>query len=118
MAHDPVHLVQKRSEILSPSRNFNPLNLLNGSHPSMIEVRSIDDRRPLDHGYALDYVSKLNDLLDPSVNIAWVGRDINDDITVQLRDQSHMSRARMLWTNAQRERLCARVTSHSWFHRS
>jgi len=109
MAHNPVHLVKEGSEVLSSSRNLDILNLLDGSHPSMVEVGRVDDRRSLDDGYALDDISKLDNLLDAPMDIARVRGNINDDISVHLHDQPHVSRAGMLGTNAQRERLCSRV---------
>ena len=62
------------------------MQLFNGFHPCMVQVRRIDNRRPLDHGYATDYVSQLYYLLDSSVNIAWVWLSVDDDISVKLYD--------------------------------
>src|SRR5713226_6939725 len=113
MAHYPVHLVKETSEILSSSRNLDPLNLLDGSHPCMVEVRSINDRGSLDDRDAFDDISQLDDLLDTPVNITRVRGDVDDDIPVDLHDQPHVSRAGMLRTNTQRERLGSRVRSLS-----
>src|SRR5713226_9980446 len=113
MAHDPVHLVQKSPEVLPPLRNLDPLNLLDRPHPCMVEVGSINDRGSLDDRNTLDYVSELNDLLDPPVNIAGIRGNIDYDVSIHFHDQPHMSRAGMLRTNAQRERLSPRLRSLS-----
>src|SRR2546426_11503488 len=109
MAHNPVHLVKEGSEVLSSSRNLDTLNLLDGSHPSMVEVGRVDDGRSLDDRYALDDISKLDNLLDAPMDIARVRGNIDNDVSVHLDDQPHVSGARMLWTNAQRERLSTRI---------
>src|SRR2546422_11752145 len=99
MAHNPVHLVKEGSEVLSSSRNLDILNLLDGSHPSMVEVGRVDDRRSLDDGYALDDISKLDNLLDAHMDIPRVHGSINDDISVHIHTQPHESRPRQLGTN-------------------
>src|SRR5207302_10303238 len=91
VAHYPVHLVQESSEVLPPSRNLDPLNLLDRPHPCMIEIGSIDDRGSLDHRNTLDNISELNNLLDPSVNIAGVRGNVNNDVAIHLHDQPHVS---------------------------
>src|SRR5713101_5799722 len=111
MAHYPVHLVQEASEILSSSGDLDSLNLLDGSHPCMVEIGSVYDGGSLDDGYALDDVSELDDLLDASVDITWVRGNLDNDISVDLHDQPHVSGAGMLGTNAQRECLSSRVRS-------
>src|SRR6267143_3438223 len=111
MAHDPVHLVEESPEVLSPSRNLDPLNLFDRPYPCMVEVGSIDDRGSLDDGNTLDYVSELNDLLDPSVNVAGIGGNVDYDVSIHFHDQPHMSRPGVLRTNTQRERLSPRLRS-------
>src|SRR6267143_3262588 len=102
MAHYPVHLVQEGSEILSSSRDLNPLNLLDGSHPCMVEIGSVNDRGSLDDRDALDDISQLDDLLDTPVNITRIRGNVDDDISVDLHDKPHVPGAGMLRTNTQR----------------
>ena len=75
----------------------------------MVEVGSVDDRRSLDDRYALDDISELDNLLDTPVDITRVRCNIDNNVSVHLYDQPHVSGARMLGTNAQGERLSARV---------
>src|SRR4029077_8096836 len=84
MTHYPVHLVQESSEVLSSQRDFNSLNLLDRSHPRMVEVRSVNDRRSLNDGYALDDISKLNNLLDTPMDIARIRCNIDNNVSVHL----------------------------------
>jgi len=109
MTHYPVHLVQESSQVLSSQRDLDSLNLLDGSHPRMVEVGSVDDRRSLDDRNALDNISKLDNLLDASMHVARIRCNIDDNVSVHLHDQSHVSGARVLGTNAQREGLSSRV---------
>jgi hypothetical protein len=75
----------------------------------MVQVRRIDNRRALDYWYAADDVSQLDYLLDSTMNVARVWFSLEDDISVKLDDEPHMSRARMLGTNTEGERLSSRL---------
>src|SRR5437867_287065 len=93
VAHYPVHLVQETSEVLAPSRRFDPLQLFNRPDPRMIQVGSVYDRGPLDDWDASNDVSKLDNLLDATVNIARVGHGVDDDIAIKFDNESHVPRA-------------------------
>src|SRR3989304_8414824 len=96
MAHDPVHLVQQRTEVFSPWRRLHSLELFNRLDVGVVEVRRVYDCGAFDDRYAFDDVPDLADLFDSPVNIAGVGGNVDDDIAVQLNNQAHMAPARVL----------------------
>src|SRR3989475_10845516 len=93
VAHDPVHFIEDTSKVLAAGRRLDAFEFFNAPYPVMVQGRRVDNGWPLDHRYAANDVSQLDYLLDSTMNVARVRFSVDDDISVELHDQPHMTRA-------------------------
>jgi hypothetical protein len=87
---------------LTTPRYFDSNKLFHCKTVRISDVCRIMDYRPLKMGYVLDDVSIFTHLFLPAVNVARVWITIHDIVAIEFDYKSEVTRARVLWANAER----------------